>query len=161
MIRKLLLVLAASAAVFVVATGLTLPPVVASHFGLNGAPNGFMPRAPYVGLMLLVVVGAPLAVAFAPARALRAPHARINLPNRDYWLAPERRARTIATLQEFMAGFAIMLLLELTYIHWLVVQVNRTGSVRLAQQMPIAAGVLIAVALVWIAVLMLRFARRP
>jgi hypothetical protein len=33
------------------------------------------------------------------------PKSMINLPNKDYWLAPERRARTARTIQGFLVGF--------------------------------------------------------
>jgi len=36
------------------------------------------------------------------------PSSLINLPNRDYWLAPERRAESLAVLGACMAWFGVL-----------------------------------------------------
>ena len=54
-LSALLLVLAA----FVWLSSSALPEVVASHFGANGAANGFMPRGMYVAILLALVLGVP------------------------------------------------------------------------------------------------------
>jgi hypothetical protein len=95
---QLFLLFVACAAVFVWVTGLTLPNLVASHFGAEGAANGFMPRSFYIGFMLVVIIGLPALLVVVTWFALGSSSARINLPNRDYWLAPERRTETLATL---------------------------------------------------------------
>jgi hypothetical protein len=35
----------------------------------------------------------------------KTPDARLNLPHKEYWLAPERRARTLAWFGDFMHWF--------------------------------------------------------
>ena len=85
------LVVLGGAAAFVWLTARGLPDVVASHFGASGAANGFMPRAAYLRFMLALVVVPPAAVVVLPALLLNRSNARINLPHREYWLAPDRR----------------------------------------------------------------------
>jgi uncharacterized membrane protein len=118
------LIVLAGATAFVWLTSRALPDVVASHFVMSGVANGFMPRALYVRFMLVFVVALPSVLAFLPALGLNSPRARINLPNREYWLAPDRRADTIRFLREHMVRGAALLVVFLSYVHWLVVRAN-------------------------------------
>lgn len=129
-LRRFLL-LAAAAAVYLVVSGLGLRELVAAHFTAGGWANGYLPRGLYLGVMLLVGVVLPLAAALLSWRALGAPDARINLPNRAYWLAPERRASTVAAIRRGMLQFAALLMLFLCYGHGLVVQANQSPTPRL------------------------------
>lgn len=49
----------------------------------------------------------------APRQIAAQPNARINLPNRDYWLAPERREQTMRFISATMAWFGCEILLVL------------------------------------------------
>ena len=118
------LILVACAAAFVWLTGRLLPAVVASHFGITGAADGFMPRDAYVRFYMILIVLFPLAVVFLPAFSLRGPRARINLPHREYWLAPARRAETVQYLHRQMIHFGSVLTVFLCYVHWLLVRAN-------------------------------------
>ena len=93
-------------------------------FVASGVANGFMPRAHYVRFMHAFIVALPLVLAYLPALSLNSPKARINLPNREYWLAPVRRAETIKVLREHMVRVAALLVVFLSYVHWLVVRAN-------------------------------------
>jgi uncharacterized membrane protein len=117
-------VLAVSAG-FIWVTTQQLPPIVASHFGASGEANGFMPRTAYVVVMSLLAVGTPLFVAFVPSLMFNGSSNNINIPNREYWLAPARRKDTISFLARALQYFAIGLALFLGYLHWLVVQANQ------------------------------------
>jgi uncharacterized membrane protein len=156
------LILVVGAALFVWYTSRSLPEIVASHFGASGAANGFMPRSFYVKFFLAVIVGAPLAVVFLPARALNSPSARINLPNREYWLAPERREETIEVLRGFMTQFGSMLVVFLCYAHWLVVLANNTVPPILPSSKFIGGLVIfLGIIMIWIILLLGRFRNIP
>lgn len=120
---SLILVLALAGG-FVLYTAGALPAVVASHFVAGGAADGFMPHDAYVTLMLAVTVGLPLLLAALTGLTRFLPPERINLPHRDYWLAPEREAQTLAYLASRGAGFAKLLAIFLAFVHWLVVRAN-------------------------------------
>ena len=66
----------------------------------------------------------PLALNFLIGRVLKLPNTRINIPHREYWLAPERRADTVGKLQRHMNFFGVLLAVFLCYVHWQVVQAN-------------------------------------
>src|SRR5258708_1087535 len=76
------------AGVFVWFTSARLPALVASHFAGSGAANGFIPHSVYVYFMLGFVVGLPAGMVVLTWLAMASPKAHINLPDKDYWLAP-------------------------------------------------------------------------
>jgi len=155
-------ILLAGAAVFIWLTSGGLPEIVASHFVASGAANGFMPRRFYVGFMLVFVVALPSALVFLPAANLNKPNARINLPNREYWLAPERRAETLEVLHAYMARIGSMLVIFLSYVHWLVVRANTLVPPRMSKPWIIGGLVVFGVCtLLWAWALVGRFRDVP
>ena len=78
-----------------------LPPVVASHFDARGVANGWQPKSAFFVVFVAVSVVA-VVVGFVIPRILTVlPTQLINLPNKQYWLAPERIAET----QQFFSGY--------------------------------------------------------
>jgi uncharacterized membrane protein len=121
---KTFFVLLAGALIFIYYTSRSLPATVASHFNAAGIPNGFMPRTTYLLVMLVVVLLPPILLVLLPRMALRNSGARINVPHRDYWLAPERREHTVQIISQHTTRFAGLLIGFLCYAHWLVVYAN-------------------------------------
>jgi serine/threonine-protein kinase len=83
-----------------------LPGVVASHFDGRGAPNGWQTKQAFftffVGVTVLCVL-----VGFGLASIIGAiPIQLINLPNKYYWLAPERREGTLEWLKAYFGWLA-------------------------------------------------------
>ena len=67
----------------------------------------------------------PLGLSLLVSRVLRLPDTRINIPHREYWLAPERRSESVGRLRRHMRLFGVMLAAFLCYVHWRVVQANK------------------------------------
>ena len=157
---KTLLVLVVGAG-FVLFTAGSLPAVVASHFVSGGAANGFMPRETYLKFMLALVVGLPLLIAVLSRVTALVPPTMINLPNRDYWLAPERLEETLAYLRGQGSFFAVPLCVLLCYVHWLVVQANALTPPHFPESKFFAGlAVFVVVLVVWLGRFVLHF-RRP
>jgi hypothetical protein len=156
--RRRFLVAMTCAAAFIVATSMVLPDRVAAHFAAGGAANGFLPRAAYIAFMLLVVVGLPTLMVLSTSAALARPGARINLPNADFWLAPERRQQTIAAIAAGMRQFGLLFVAFLCYAHVLVVRANRGPAIHLDEPAFYAglAGFLLIV-LWWVRAFLRRF----
>jgi hypothetical protein len=114
----------AGAAAFVWLSSSGLPPLVAAHFGAGGAANGFMTRIAYTRCMVAFVTGLPACMILATWYAVGHARARLNVPNRDHWLAPERRAATVAFLRTGILWFGVLLVAFLCYAHGLVVRAN-------------------------------------
>ena len=154
-------VLLAILAAFVWRSSQTLPPLVASHFAASGAANSFMSRGMYTIVSILLVVGAPLLVAFLPSALIGKGERKLNLPNRDYWLAPERREATLSFLRAHGKWFAAVLAVFLAYAHWLVVQANALEPPVLAPSAILRAlAVFLAALAAWLVVLYVRL-RKP
>jgi uncharacterized membrane protein len=148
-------------AAFVWRTSASLPLVVASHFGASGAANGSMSRDLYVRFMLAIVIGAPVLLVVVSHLATGGSGARINLPNRDYWLAPERREQTISYLRTHLTRFSAVLAVFLCYVHWLLVRANQVQPAQLSNRaMWAGLGALLVFALIWTRRLVRRFSNR-
>jgi uncharacterized membrane protein len=118
-----LLVLVASA-VRIASVYETLPPFVASHFGANGRPNAWMSRSTF-GWFLLVPFGSAVLVALITPLALaKLPPSIINLPNKDHWLAPERRDATIRRCATRMEWFGVAVVVFFAFVYELVFRAN-------------------------------------
>ena len=145
---------------FVLQSSPSLPPTVASHFDAAGVPNSFMPRAGYIRFMLALGLGLPLvsvailALVFSNANTM-------NLPNRDFWLAPERIAGTRAFLLTRAAWFGVMMTLLMGLLHYLELNANAQVPVHLSSAL--FMGTLLAFAAVtigWVVALRRTFRRR-
>lgn len=125
-----------STAIFLFVTGIItaqtayyfpiLPETVASHFNAAGIADGWMPKQGFLifqaAILLLVVAQFTL----LPFVIEKLPNALINLPNKKYWLAPERRAETFTKMRLFFQWFAIGLLLLILLINQQVYRANLT-----------------------------------
>jgi uncharacterized membrane protein len=117
-----------------------------------------MPHTFYVGFMLVFVIGLPALMVTVTWLAIGSPKARINLPNKDYWLAPERRAETIAFLRSSILWFGTGLVAFLCYAHWLVVLANESQPAHLANSWFLGGLVVFfAALLIWLKVLLGHF----
>ncbi|HEY6940256.1 hypothetical protein [Dokdonella sp.] len=123
------------AAIYIVATGVALPDPVASHFGAGGRADGAMTRNAYLALMIGVCCVLPLALALPMRLVVRLPAAFLSLPDKAYWLAPERAAATRAWLADQGAAFGILLCLFLCYTHTLVVRAHATSPPHLDERL--------------------------
>ncbi len=90
-----------------------LPDRVASHFGPSGRPDAWSSKQSFLGIYLFAVGVVALLFSGIGPLLRRTPSRMITLPNRDYWLAPERAEETIEFLsrQFFLVGSATLLLL--------------------------------------------------
>lgn len=141
-------------------SGTQLPERVASHFNGSGEPNGWMSRSASQSFMLmfgfafpLFIIGLCFAVRFLPSSV-------VNIPNRQYWLAPERKAQTGDFLVCHSVWMACLMVGFVTGIQYSIVQANRQSPahlpwiVLLQVLVPFITGTVI-----WALVLLRRFRR--
>jgi serine/threonine-protein kinase len=110
------------AAMFI--TSQQLPARVASHFNAAGVPDGWTTRSAYMWSMIGMTLGLPafLLALFGITRNF--PDSMINLPNRDYWLAPERRQDTHDSIFRYGIWLAILITALFLGIHLSIVAAN-------------------------------------
>jgi uncharacterized membrane protein len=108
-----------------------LPERVASHFAASGAANGWMTKSQFLTVYAITLLPA-LVVEFWVGRSIaRTSEARLNLPNKEYWLAPERREATFAYFESFFAWYGCALLLLVVFVMGLAIRANLTPPPRL------------------------------
>ena len=112
-------------------TSVWLPQRVATHFGAAGLPNGFMTRGTYLAFMAGVVAGMPTLLSAIIGAAIRRSPACINIPHRDYWLAPARREATVDYLLRHTARLAAGVALFALALHFVLIHANALSPPRL------------------------------
>jgi uncharacterized membrane protein len=90
-----------------------LPERLATHFGPSGRPDGWMSRDGFLTFLGLFLPGMWAFLGGLGALMSRLPVDQINLPHKEFWLAPERAAATYGYLRGFMLNLntAVMALL--------------------------------------------------
>ena len=158
-IPRLLFVLAVVIAPIVVyATSAVLPAKVASHFGLGGLANGWMPRDVYVAVMVALTLLLPLLVTLTTGFIPSLAFSKLKAPAREYWNAPQRRPETLAWLKAHSCWLGILLALFLCGVHLLLVQANARTPPRLDEpQFFVLMAIFVVLLVVWLVRLTLRF----
>lgn len=101
-----------------------LPERIASHFAYDGTPNGWQTKDDFFMVLFVVIATSAFVAFFLPLLMSIMPDALINLPNKQYWLAPERRAETHRFLGAQMGWFGCGPLFVLLYATWQAIKVN-------------------------------------
>lgn len=152
-------ILYAAYVAMVLTTASQLPERVATHFGFEGRADGWMSRSAYqifeIALPLvigLIFTGTSALVRFVPAKY-------VNLPRKDYWLVPERRALTAAMIRSRMTWLACLMTLFFGGLHVLTLEANRV----LPAQLPMGGLLMVVIAflislMIWVILLLMRFA---
>ncbi|HMK61260.1 MAG TPA: DUF1648 domain-containing protein [Dissulfurispiraceae bacterium] len=135
-----------------------LPDVIASHFNASGTANGWQPKraffAIYGGVLVLLVLVFSGSALFMD----RIPYSLINLPRKDYWLAPERRDETFLFINNQMLMFGNATLLFIFIVFQLVIKENLTHQNLLSPPIMLPLlGVYILATIVWTVRFILRF----
>jgi serine/threonine-protein kinase len=112
--------------------GAQLPDLVATHFSGSGKPNGWMSRSANQTFMLIFGLAFPLFIVVLCYVTRFLPASTINLPNKDYWLAPERRKETYDYLFGLSLWFACLALGFVMGLMYLIVEANKQAPARLS-----------------------------
>jgi uncharacterized membrane protein len=112
-----------------------LPPLVATEYGLSGEPKSWMVKGTFVIFNITLLFGLPIFLLLVGWICTKLPKWMIDLPNKDYWLAPERKAATSASLFLFMLWLACGIELFLTLLVWAVYRAN-LGHPEVMRQTP-------------------------
>jgi uncharacterized membrane protein len=137
-----------------------LPLKVASHFDFHGLPDGWMTRSADAEIMTAVALIVPGLVIGTMANAGRIPISFINVPHRDYWLAPDRRATAIEVLRRFGLWFATLNVLSLTGLNALTVDANLHAPCHLNLQLLLTGAILyLVLTTIWLLRLLHHFSK--
>jgi uncharacterized membrane protein len=160
--KLIFVLLAVYAAVHFASVYPQLPDVVASHFDGRGAANGWQTKAAFFGVLVGVSVLAA-AIGFGVPRIICAlPPNLINLPNKQYWLAPEHRRETTEFLNAYFAWFgcALFLMIILTFDYATQNNLHRDHLPDSARMWYVLGGFLLFT-IAWITGMLAKFLRTP
>jgi uncharacterized membrane protein len=108
-----------------------MPETMASHFDGAGRPNGYQSRGAFFALTA-VMLGAVVAIFIGLASLIRLlPTSWVNLPHREYWLAPERRESSVEFIGRQMEGFGVATLLLLLLVVQAAIEANLAPQPRI------------------------------
>lgn len=136
-----------------------LPDTVASHFGPSGEPDGWASKTELFvvyGVVLVVTVGPFLLL---PQLLRRIPEEFINLPRKEYWLAPERREETFRTIGVHLLWLGNGTLAFLSHVMGRAMAVNLEPEPRLGGGFWWSLGLYVTFVTVWLVVFVRRFYR--
>ena len=136
-----------------------LPERVATHFGLEGKANGWMSHGIYLSFAGAFPLVIALVFAGVAALAQLLPARYFNLPRRDFWLAPERRATTVGIIRSRLTWLLCLMTLFFAGLHGLTIAANRIHP----PQLPMGGLLLLVIVflvsvMIWMALMLMRFA---
>jgi uncharacterized membrane protein len=141
-------------------SGSQLPELVATHFNGAGEPNGWMNRSDHQMFMLVFGLAFPGVIVLLSYATRFLPRGMVNIPHRDYWLAPERRRETSNYLTHLSLWLACLAVGFVIGLELSIVQANRQHPPHLSLiallvvVVPFLAGVI-----VWVLIVMRHFRR--
>lgn len=125
-----------------------LPAEVAHHFGASGQPNAWGSKMSFLVIYLVTVVitaATFLGVAFLMPIL---PNSALNFPNKEYWLAPERRQKALDYMMQQLLWMGSLTLILLLDIFHQSVQVHLGKATRLSHFW-VSMGVYLTLTIVW------------
>jgi uncharacterized membrane protein len=127
-----------------------LPDPMATHFDDAGKADGWSSKSSFFASNLIFTIGMALLFLALPLLLDKVPNEWINMPNKGYWLAPERRAATIEAIQrwsEWLGAATVALLLGMAQ---LTIAANLSGGNTLGQGFWVLFGAYVAFMLAWL-----------
>jgi uncharacterized membrane protein len=101
-----------------------LPDRLASHFAVSGLPNGWMTKSQFFITFAFMLLPALVVEFWVSHRIANKADAKLRLPNKEYWLAPERRAETFAYFDSFFAWYGCAFLFVEVFAMGLAMRAN-------------------------------------
>jgi uncharacterized membrane protein len=102
-----------------------LPSPLAVRFNAAGAPVGWGSAQSFATINVAIVAIVVAAFLILPGMLSRRRRLKWRLPNREYWLSPERLPKTVEYLQRQFLWYGIVTLLFLMIVFQLVVDANK------------------------------------
>jgi uncharacterized membrane protein len=101
-----------------------LPERMASHFSASGMPNGWMTKSQFLIIYAVMLLPAFAVEFWASQSIANKSGVKLRLPNKEYWLAPERRVGTFGYFDGFFAWYGCALLFVEVFAMSLAMRAN-------------------------------------
>ena len=137
-----------------------LPDQIACHFNSAGQADNWMLKVIVFAINIGIVVFITILFLAIPLSFRYIPDSLINLPKKDYWLAPERRDETINFINRQSSWFGISTILFLLAVFELGLRANLREPVQMSNAyVLIFLGIYLAFTLIWLVRFIVRFYR--
>ena len=139
-----------------------LPDQVVSNFDYDGSANGWSSKGAFLG-GFTIMMACTLVLFYVLSWTIRRMGGKgINVPHRDYWLAPERRGKTAAFVGDQLEIFGLATYAFLLLTNQLTISANLVDP----PELPSAAfwsafGAYMLGGFVWTIRLITRFSNKP
>ncbi len=133
--RKIFIISFIANLVLIVAVLFVGPETMAIHFGAGGEPNGWASAGTNALIMTGVDMVLFVAFFFAPGLMRVTPDRWVNLPNKDYWLQDENRAKSMTMLCEQLYKLGALMFAFIFVVGLLVLQANMSDPVLLREDL--------------------------
>jgi uncharacterized membrane protein len=137
------------ATVFVIYTTSYLPDTVATHFGASNQANGWMSRSGYLLFTLSFMIGISALVSFCVGTLPRKYPHWTNVPNRDYWLAAQRREDSLRFLSAHGKRLGCLIVMMMLGMHYTILIANHMRPPALPLSIFTSVLVGFSLALIW------------
>jgi uncharacterized membrane protein len=127
-----------------------IPDTVASHFDGLGSANAWSSKNGFFGLYLAMILLLVIVFVFAPRWSETRIRFGIKIPNRDYWLAPERLQQTKDFFRRQMMIMGVAHLMLAIYTIQLAILANLNQQLRLHPGIVWALGLYFIFLIAWL-----------
>jgi uncharacterized membrane protein len=124
-ILALLFVVAVAQAAFYVGK---LPDRVATHFDVKGNPDGWSGKRAAVLMMFGFQCGMPLFMLAMGHLASRMPESMLNIPDKEYWMHPDRKPYALQVSADYLAWIAVLVAAFIAVLNHLTFLANRDAA---------------------------------
>lgn len=136
-----------------------IPNVVASHFDGLGDPDGWSSKAVFFGIYAAVLLITIVVFVVIPNRFINLSGKGLKIPNKNYWLAPERQHDTLQFFRTHFMYFGIVNILLAIFVIQLVIQANFKEQPRLDSAIMWALALYFIFVIGWLIRFFLKFRR--
>ncbi len=136
-----------------------LPEKMASHFNDRGEPDGWMLKQNFLIFELVILLILIAEFMLLPLIIAKMPDSLINLPNKTYWLADEKREETFSVIGHYFEWLSVGLFGLFIAVNEMVFLANLAGQ-PLHNSVWIILGIFLLFVVIWLIKFILRF-RKP
>jgi hypothetical protein len=138
-----------------------LPESIAIHFDAKGAADGWLPRNKYRWFLPLFLVGLPVLLVWLMAGLPRLTQGKGQIPDGEYWFAPERRSGTEAFLLRHACWLGCITVAFICGAHIAIVRANAISPPVLASDRFLTMVLVYLAGVGWWFMALLRRFQRP
>ncbi len=138
-----------------------LPERVATHFGPGGEPDAFSTKESFTLMMLLLVLGMPGFLVLMAKLMRYLPVSMINIPNREYFLHPDRASQTLSEMETSMVWLAVITEFFMIGLVQLTIAANLKGEGLSMTAFAVLMALFLVAMIAFCVILVRRYSRSP